>query len=207
MSIADVLNELKSNVAQCDNLIANAHKLDSTGSFLFPRIDREQITVAAFLNVFIAWETFLENSLAEFMTGGVTTTGSAPIRYVAPRTIRSAKDIVTGVMRYFDYGNHMYFRKLANIYFEKGYPFEVPLSAIISDLDDLRAMRNASAHITSTTQAALESLALRVLRRSSIGITLYQVLTAIRPSSTSGETVLLLYKSKLIVAAELIARG
>jgi hypothetical protein len=36
-----------------------------------PPIDRQQITVAALLNMFIAWESFLEASLVELMTGGL----------------------------------------------------------------------------------------------------------------------------------------
>jgi len=75
--------------------------------------------------------------------------------------------LVIGVQRYFDYGNHDYVRRMVNMYFENGYPYEPHLSAVSSDLADLRTMRNASAHITSTTQTVLESLALRIFSRPS----------------------------------------
>jgi hypothetical protein len=77
----------------------------------------------------------------------------------------------------------------------------------MSDLADLRAMRNASAHITSTTQKSLEALAQRILGVPSLNIELYTLLTAPNPQSTSGETVFLSYKNKLVVAAELMAQG
>ena len=68
-------------------------------------------------------------------------------------------------------------------------------------------MRNASAHVSSTTQGALENLALRIFAGPRLGITLYDVLTAIDPRSATNETVFLGYKNKLLVAAELVANG
>jgi hypothetical protein len=207
MSLAEILRDFKTNVAQCDNLIANAHQTDSDGNFLFPLIAHQQITVSAFLNLYVAWETFLESSLAELMVGSATLSGSLPIRYISPLNVESARMFVIGVHRYFDYGNHDYVRRMVRLYFKDGYPYEPHLGSISSDLADLRTMRNASAHITSTTQTALESLAMRVLSRPCSGINLYTLLTAIDPRSSVGDTVFLEYKNKLVVAAELIAQG
>lgn len=47
--------------------------------------------------------------------------------------------------------------------------------------EDLRTMRNASAHISSTTQTALESLAQRIFRTPRPGIVLYDLLMAADP--------------------------
>jgi hypothetical protein len=77
---------------------------------------------------------------------------------------------VIGTARYFNYANHNHFRKIVNLYFDAGYPYEPHLSAIISDLDDLKTMRNASAHISSTTQNALEGLARRVFAQPQPGL-------------------------------------
>ncbi len=93
------------------------------------------------------------------------------------------------------------------MYFHQGYPYEPHLSAIFADLSDLRTMRNASAHISSTTQTALESLALRIFSQPLPRIGLYEMLTMNDPRSTAGETVFVTYKTKLIVTAELIAQG
>ncbi len=207
MPLDHTLDEFRTNVTQCDALIANAHRMDGVGSWILPLLDRKQITVAAFLNLYVAWEAFLEAVLAELMTGSATLSGTFPIRYVSPVNVEAARALVIGVNRYFDYGNHEYVRRLVRMYFQDGYPFEPHMSSISSDLSDLRTMRNASAHITSTTQAALESLALRILSRPSAKIDLYSLLTRNDPRSTTGETVFLTYKTKLVVAAELISRG
>ncbi len=148
MPLTPVLAEFKASVAQCDILIANAHKTDAAGAPLFPPLDQKQITIAAFLNMFIAWERFLEVYLTNLMIGGPTLSGTPPVRYVIPQTLDTAREMVIGVMRYFDYANHDNMRKMVNLYFEQGYPYEPHLSGVFSDLADLRTMRNASAHIT-----------------------------------------------------------
>ena len=64
-----------------------------------------------------------------------------------------------------------------------------------------------SAHLSSTTQTALESLAQRIFGAPRTGITLYELLTAVAPESPNHETVIVTYKNKLLVTAELIAQG
>ena len=143
----------------------------------------------------------------ELMTGVATIGGTAPNRYVRPIDLIAARKLIIWVGRYFDYANHQNMIKAVGMYFEHGYPYEPHLSAIYSDLDDLRTMRNASAHISSTTQIALESLALRIFGQPQPGITLYRLLTMIDPRSAAGETIFLVYKNKLVVTAELISQG
>jgi hypothetical protein len=205
--IAQALADFTTSVAQCESLIANAHKADAAGNSLLPVLDQQQITVAAFLNLFIAWEGFLETSIADLMIGGRTVGGAAPTRYVVPPDLRAARELIIGVMRFFDYANHQFVIKIVNMYFQNGYPYEPHLSAIFTDLDDLRTMRNASAHISSTTQTALEGLALRIFGQPKPGMTLYQMLTAVDPRSATGDTVFVTYKNKLLVTAGLISQG
>ncbi len=207
MSLAAILNEFQSSVQQVDSLVANAHKIDSTGTFLFPAIDREQITVAALLNLFIAWESFLEESLADFMIGSATISGRVPVKYVNPPTKNAARTMIVGINRYFDFANIEYVKKIVSQYFEDGYPYEPNISAITVDLSDLRIMRNASAHISNNTQKVLETLAQRLLQTPKPNIKLYELLTAPVPTGTIGATVLSEYKDKLLVVAGLIAQG
>jgi len=204
MSLADALNDFQSSVAQCDSLIASAHRKDSAGTHLFGLIDRKQITIAAFLNMFVAWETFLEASLVRYLTGEPAIGGSLPVRYVSPPSITHALSIVIGVMRFFDYGNHENFRKVVNLYFANGVPYEPHFSGIIADLSDMRTIRNACAHISSTTQGSLETLALRITGTPHPGIGVYELLTMIDPHSP-GDTIYLTYKAKLATAVQLIA--
>ena len=128
MPIAAALATLKSEIAQCDSLIANAHRTEASGLYLFTIRDREQITVAAFLNMFISWEAFLEATILNLMLGCSTVGSGSPIRRVLPANLSDARSMIKGTSRYFDYGNHDYMRTLARLYFENGYPFEPHLS-------------------------------------------------------------------------------
>lgn len=207
MAIALILTTLCDKAAQCDSLVANAHRNDPAGAPLFPAIDRSQITVAAFLNLFIAWEEFLEAALTNFMSGQATLSGALPGKFVAPLTPAAARAMVVGINRYFDYANHEYVRRVASMYFQNGYPFEPHLSSITTDLGDLRTLRNASAHLSSTTQAALEAMAQRIFATPQPGVELYTVLTAVDPRSAAGNTVLAEARDKLLTVAHLISTG
>ena len=208
LPVAAALAEFNASVAQCQSLIANAHGLEPvSGNHLLPEIDRQQITVAAFLNMFIAWETFLEATMAALLSGSPTINGANPVTYASPASPAAARSMIIGTHRYFDYANHQNFTKMVGIYFEDGKPFQPHLAAIYSKLEDLRTMRNASAHVTSTTQTGLEALASRLLGHQSPGIRLYDLLTANDPSTPLGDTILKTYQDTLLVTASLIANG
>ncbi|WBQ13736.1 hypothetical protein L2D00_03390 [Hyphomonadaceae bacterium BL14] len=174
---------------------------------MLPIIDQRQIAVAAFLNLFRGWEAFLEGAMTKYMAGRKSALGRRPRKYVSPKDIDRALKILIGTGRYFDFANHENVKRVAFLYFHDGRPFEPHISSITTDLSDLRAMRNASAHISSTTQASLEAVAARVLGSPSSGIELYDFLMAQNPNSFAGETVFSTYKDKLLVVAELIANG
>lgn len=205
--LAATLADFQMAAQQCDRLIANAHRVDANGIPLLPAVDQQQITIAGLLNLFVAWESFLEDCLAKYMAGCPTISGRLPVRFVTPSSIDAAKLMVVGVNRYFDYGNHDYVRKMVRLYFDQGYPFEPHLTSIVTMLGDLRTMRNASAHVTSTTQAALEALAQRVHSIPQPGIALYALLVATDTRSTSGNTVYGEARDTLLAAASLIANG
>jgi hypothetical protein len=208
MPIAQALSDFRNSAAQCDSLIANAHKIDAAGASILPVVDQRQITVAALLNLFIGWETFIEATLHDLMTGSSTLNGTAPTKYVSPVNQQAAHALVIGPRgTYFDYGNHNLVKPLVRMYFQHGYPYEPHISSIEQDLADIRTMRNAAAHITTSTQTALDSLSARILRRPIGGINLYDLLMAIDPASSVGATVFVMFRDKLLVAAELIANG
>lgn len=208
MAINQSLATFRASLAQCDSLIANAHKVDSTGVNLFPPSDRQQITVAAFLNLFIAWEEFIETAITDFMMGEATMGGISPIRHVTPPTREHSNKMVVHTQRYFDYANHDNVRKIAKLYFDTGYPFETPLNSINAELADLKTIRNACAHLSSSTKTALEALATRILGQPQPSVNVYQLLTTIDPRVPgNATTVYAAYRDKLIIAATLIAQG
>lgn len=207
MPIGQSLAAFRANVVQCDNLIGNAHTVAAGGAFVFTPRDREQITVAGFLNLFIAWEEFIEASIGDFMMGEATIAGNQPVRYISPPTRDHSGKMVIHMNRYFDYASHENVKKLARLYFDTGYPFDTPMNSLTQELADLKIMRNACAHMSSTTKAGLEGLGLRIFGSPQAGITVYEMLTADDPRTNPRVTVYASYRDKLLVTADLIAQG
>lgn len=208
MSLGQRLSAFSGEAAQSDRLIAHAHQMGSGKKMLFPLVDREQITVAAFLNLYIAWESFLESCLIEFMVGSNTLSGVPPIRNVCPADEECARAIVKGCRGYFDYGNPESVKTTVNVYFANGYPFEPPLSQINQDLFDLRTMRNSAAHITTSTQNGLEKVAQQVfLGVPKPRIRLYTLLMSLDRRQKQPSTVYTYFRDRLLTTAQLIVTG
>lgn len=207
MPISAALRTFHNGVAQCNSLIANANIADSSGSPLLPKLDRDQISDAAFLNFFRAWEQFLESTLLNFMIGAKALNGTTPSRFVAPPDLDAASRMLKGTQRYFDFGNQDFFRLMVNQFFDAGYPYEPYLSSITSTLSDIRTARNSCAHNSSSTQNPLESLALRLLGVPYPGINVSDLLVATMPGIATGATVFYHFQSVLMSAADAISTG
>jgi hypothetical protein len=204
--VGAALAAFRAAAAQSGNLIANAHQVDANGASILPEIDRKQVTVAAFLNLFIGWEGFLEDTMAALLCGANPLSGNAVVKFASPPDAAAAKKMIIGANPYFDYANHERVIRVAKIYFDQGAPFLPHLATFSSQLSDLKIMRNSSAHITSSTQNSLETLALRLLATPSIGIELYTLLTAADPAAP-GATIYQTYKDQLLATATLVATG
>ncbi|WP_298324794.1 hypothetical protein [Asticcacaulis sp.] len=208
MPITQSLSNFQMKINQCDSLIASAHNVDSLGNQLFPQIDREQITVAAFLNLFIAWEEFIESSIVDFMMGDSTTNGTVPTKFVQPIDHEHSNRMLVHTNRYFDYANHENVQKIAKLYFLNGYPFESVISSINLQLSQMKVIRNACAHLSSTTRTSLEAVASRILGQVHKGISVYDLLIKQVPGVTgAGSTVYKSFRDTLETAAIMIARG
>lgn len=208
MPLATLLAEFQAEIAQCDSLIASAHMTNAAGAPLFSIRDQKQVTVAGYLNLYIAWETFIESAVTELMLGNPTISGTAPVRYVIPTDAEHARALVMGAKRrHFDYGNPDELRTLVGDLFHAGYPFEPHVSGLVSDLKDMRTIRHACAHVSSTTQKALIGLANRILGAPPSTADVHMLLTALDPRVGGGNTVFSAYRDKLLVAAQLIAQG
>jgi hypothetical protein len=157
--------------------------------------------------MFRSWEGFLETALSAIMSGDPTISGSVPVKYVSPPTREKALSMLKGTQKYFDFANHRNVQRIVAIFFEKGYPFEPHLGSVISDLDDLKTMRNACAHISSSTQKGLEALARRLLGQPKPGITIYQLLLSPLPRHGPTATVATYFRDRLLVLAEVVANG
>lgn len=202
-ALASVNGELSTSLAFADSIIASAHLTNAAGAFVQPSDVRSFLTEAAVVRVHIAWERFLEQSFLSYLVGETTVSGAHVATYLAPPSFDHANRVLIGTQRYVDWGNPEIVVKLADLYFPSGAPYKAALAAIQGDLYDLRAVRNAAAHLSTSTSVQLDGVALRRLRKPISGITVYDLVTAPDPGA-SGKTVMQSFVDVLTAAAALI---
>lgn len=207
MPLQDSLNNFRSSVAETNTFIAIAFQVDAAGNYILPQNQRNFITDSAYLKLFIAWETFLESSFLKYMLGELSVLGRTVVRYVNPRDEKHANSILIGTQKYVDWSNPDIVKRLSNLYFDVGNPIDTFIGSIHTDLMDLKTVRNAAAHLTSTTGHQLDGLASRKLSGTYSNIKVSDYIFAVDPSSPTGDTILTNYMTILDVAAEGIANA
>jgi hypothetical protein len=207
MSLSISLNRYRAEVTKANDFINNAHKVNQNGYFIVPKIERDFITSASFLVFFMAWEKFLEESTIKFMRGRKTISGNSIIRYVKPTSDDHAHLLLRGTNKYVDWSNPNIVKRLANLVFAAGNPINSVLSSVESDVSDLKTIRNAAAHLSSTTSRQLDALATRKLRTPCININVAELILHADPDAVLPDVTLFdSYKTLLDAAAYEIAR-
>jgi len=198
------LSEYRNGVVQVNNYIAIAYKTAEDGSDICTQDEKEFIISSAFLKMFIYWEGFLEKAFLIYLTGGSSINGDTLTKYVIPRDENHAHKMVIGTQKYVDWANHEIVMRLSSLYFENGSPIQGILASISTELSDLKNIRNAAAHISSTTQTKLDGIASRKLGITVANTTVDQFMMQPHPDDAS-ITILQGYQNILDIAAENIA--
>lgn len=204
MSLADTLAEFRAGIAQINSLISMAYEQNSDGEDIFDAGKKDFVVSSAFLRMFIYWESFLEDSFSKYLTGEISTDGTWATRFVTPNDREHALKILIGTQKYVDWANNEIVRRLANLYLENGDPLASNLASISRELSDLKTVRNAAAHLSSTTQHQLDALSARVLGRTISNTDVATFMMHLHPLDTS-KTVLQYYQNLLDIAAENVA--
>ena len=209
MPLNQVLSDYRSGINQVNNLISFAYQQDANQNYIHSRFIQEFTTTSAFLKMFIHWEAFLEQAFVEYMMGELSITGTLVQCCVSPANKEHAHKILIGTQRYVDWANYDIVIQLADLFFLDGEPFKRNLSAIREGLMDLRTIRNAAAHLSSTTQPRLDALASRKFSRPSSGVSVPDLIMALDPDSPPGTTNTFLqsYQLLLDITAENISNA
>ncbi|MBL9173477.1 MAG: hypothetical protein JNL10_08090 [Verrucomicrobiales bacterium] len=190
MSVVAAFTEFRAEVAILQGFVARAFTQDSGGAYLLSSQERSFVVDSAFLRIFIAWEGFLEKAFISYLLGNPSSSGKGAVRYVAPTSVQHARDILIGAQKYVDGANPEIVRKLARLYLANGEPIEPVISSLQADLFDLKTVRNAAAHLTSTTGKLLDSLASRRLGRVCTNISVSDFILSRDPTAGAGGSVL-----------------
>ena len=162
--------------------------------------------LSAYLRMYVAWETFIEKSFIDYLINEASIDNNRPAKWVNPIDFEHANNIIIGNQKHMDWSNPESVRKISKLFFHQGYVFDTVLSSITTDLVDMKTIRNAAAHISSTTSSKLSGLASRILGTNMSCITAYTLLFSIDPRDQD-KTVLQRYLEIIDIAAEQIAKG
>lgn len=204
MSLADTLNEFRAKNVTINNLVSIAYKKDAAGIDLFDEMQKDFIISSTFLQMFILWEAFLESTFCKYLLGELSTNGTVVNKYANAKDSEHALKLIIGTQKYVDWANQEIVRRLASLYLENGEPYNTNLLSISSELADLKTVRNAAAHLSSTTQPQLNALSNRVLGAAAGNSTVASFIMSIHPLDTT-KTVFQYYQNMLDITAENIA--
>jgi len=206
MPLVAALQNYRDKIVEGNSYITLAHRLDASGNYEFPELIRFFITESAFLKMFIAWESFLEETFICYLMHEPSLTGKSITTYVNAIDESHAHKIIIGTNSYVDWANPEIVKKIASVYFENGEPYSTILRSINTDLLDLRTVRNSAAHLSSTTGHKLDALCSRYYSRHCVNMTSAKFLLDSNPNNTS-QTILQSYFDLLDIAAENICNG
>lgn len=206
MSQQDRLDALRYEFSKYDIFIANAYRKDFNNVYLFSRDYQEFSVIASFLGIYISWETFLEQSFIGYLLGEATISGNQVQRFASPTDCNHANSMLIGTQKYVDWSNPDIVVKLANLYFSDQNPLTLIINSIKSQLLDLKTIRNACAHISSTTSTSLDALATRTFQRPTTNISVPQFILTINPNGNGNDTMLDSYLQYLEAAASNISQ-
>ena len=143
MTLQDSLNSLRQGISESNNFISIAFEVDSNGNELFDEPKRDFVISSSFLKVFIYWEQFLEDVFAKYLCGEPAINGTNVVKFLNLSDRDHVLSVLIGTQKYVDWANHEIVRRLAKLYLQDGEPLNSNISAIASELADLKTIRNA----------------------------------------------------------------
>lgn len=200
------LKRFRRTVRECQRFADDARKWSAASAR--PRLTptrRDSMVELAFLRVFLAWESFLEEAFILFMLGRAPASGQAPARFVNPPNRPIARDLVAEG-RPFPKWTADEVRRRASRFFRGGRPFETALKASQQTLQDLNTIRNAVAHDSEDSWEKFKTLVRRELKTLPLGLTVGKYLDSARPGVTPPSTFMEHYLTTIVIVAEKIVR-
>lgn len=125
----------------------------------------DAIVEYCFMQIYLAWEKFLENSFILYLNGQTDMQGNIYIRYGIPKDKEHAYNMIKGTKNYPDWTNIGDVKCLAKIYFENGGPYSI-IENIPVEFDDIKNIRNRISHISEKSIKAFERVLTKTIMQT-----------------------------------------
>jgi len=207
IKLTPILTAFQDNVQKSLSIVQDAAKYkEFRKGKLRPILKRRlySINELSFLKLFISWEVFLEQTFVRFMCGARNSNGLPLQTFVNPISIEHAHRMIRNRQRYVDWtvGNVVIER--AKLFFQDGDPFYTAIGSSLSDLSEMKTIRNSIAHNSRETERAFRNLVRQKIGSNPKGMVVGRMLmTRIPPSNP--DTLLEHYGNLLLSVSQLIA--
>lgn len=168
--ISDVFNEFKENYDKYINIISVSNELlaETDGKANIYGLEMHYYMLEKmFMNIFMQWEKFLEDSFILYMTGKPDMQGISYVRYAAPIDKSHAYNILKGTKKYPDWTNIHEVVMLAGLYFENLGAYSL-LANIPPEFNEMKTVRNKISHMSSQADKQFKILVTQKLSNSEI---------------------------------------
>jgi|SRR3972149_6579026 len=178
------------------------------GRVVLPRTRFQLVAELAYLQLYLSWEEFLEESFVRYFCGSRSPNGTTYPRLIKPKDNDSARAFLFANRRYLDWTDHSAIVRIAETVFQNGGPFAT-LSSSSRTLTDMKKIRNRITHRSQSARNEFEDVV-----RQQLGSMPRPVLNAgaflvtEKPATTSGvqrESFFEYYSRSIGVLATLVA--
>ncbi len=120
-----------------------------------------------FMNIYLAWELFLENSFIAYLLNAQDLQSLVMVKYATPINREHAYDMIRGTKQYPDWTNIDDIKRLANIYFENSGHFSI-LSSPSPEFLEMKTIRNRISHVSEKSVRSFNNLLSRNISQTNI---------------------------------------
>lgn len=163
-----------------------------------------QINELSFLDMYLSWEDFLENTFVRFMCGARTRNRYSPRLFVSPPTLEHALKFFMTAKGYVEWTSAQTIRERAGLVFKDGEPYNSAFRPVLDRLNQMRIIRNAIAHRPGKALSDFENMVTNELGHKPKGISPGGFLSKIE--RTSKTKYIQFYKDILDITANNIVR-
>jgi hypothetical protein len=140
LKVSHVLVDFQKGIDSSTNLISKVR------DFGIPRIQLEMVAEMAFLRIFVAWESFLEESFIRYAVGATSPSGYTPSVLSRSQNISHALELVSLGRDYAHWNSASEVIRRAALYFQDGEPYRSALELASMELDEMNTIRNRITH-------------------------------------------------------------
>lgn len=168
--ICDVFADFKTNYDKYLNIIIVSNELlsETEGKANIYGIEMHYYMLEKmFMNIFMQWEKFLEDSFILYMIGKNDMQGISYVRYAAPINKEHAYNILKGTRQYPDWTNLQEVITLAKLYFKDSGAYSL-LTNIPIEFNEMKTVRNKISHMSNQSDKKFKRLVSQKISNSEI---------------------------------------